>query len=145
MNSNLYAAGIIAIPLKEDTNFTSFGIQPNYLVIEAQNGKFKNIPFENPITKEVENKTCTRLTLSFQYRTIWTDNNQLQALIFPSRVSSELIPYEFIGLLIDHETLLVGKNMVNLILSLFSFENGNMLEGFVASLDEVVCQEIIDN
>lgn len=141
MNRLIYQAGVQIIPLKEDENFTRD--QPNFLVIDSYYGKRKNVNFTYPDgTSEVLNASC--LNIRFVDRGFF-DNGSIQEMVFPYHKEVEFIPFAFLPLLDSFQKLKENVPLVNGLLSLFKFENGNRLNGIVLKVDEERLDWIIDD
>lgn len=141
IEKNIYRAGIMAIPIKDD-NFE--GPKPNFLVINNQDGWHRNGQFENPATGEFEKKACVNLYLSFSLRSTW-DDGSLQEMEFPLKRVVEQLPVETLILLTSYDVLIAQEATVNAILNLFGFGGGSQLAGFSPVLDTVRAQEIADD
>jgi hypothetical protein len=140
--NKIYQAGIMAIPLKKDESFLG-SLQPNYLIIDGQSGWFPKTPFINPTSKEVELKTCVLLQIRFVIRGLWEDG-VLKETIVPDRGGSEKLPIELLGLIANYSTLIAQETLVNAVFSLFTFDNGHDLNGYVPFLDVPIATNILN-
>jgi hypothetical protein len=140
--NKMHQAGIMAIPLKKDESFLG-SLHPNYLIIDGQSGWFPKTSFINPTSKEVELKTCVILQIRFVIRGLWEDG-VLKETIVPDRGGSKKLPIELLGLITDYSTLIAQETLVNAVLSLFTFDNGHDLNGYVPSLDVSVATNILN-
>lgn len=140
MNTSLYQANILAIPLKEDITFTKD--QPNYLIVDNYYGKFER-SFEIAPNNFID-KVCVAIKIRFVERTLYADGT-LQEMVFPFQNDVEYLPYEYFPLLESHKKLEENEEIVNYILGLFKFRNGNRLEGLILQLDTEINSNIVDN
>lgn len=139
----LTQAGIIAIPLKEQT-LLNLKPSPNFLIFENQFGKVI-APFINIFTNQVEQTSCVQTVYKLVTREILEPNE-----IYPNRTFMERIllpsenlsiPVQLLALFFTHQSIKDNLQIVNLALSKFSFRGA--LEGFLLEVDEKVLNQIL--
>lgn len=140
MDSRLYSAGYLAIPLKANENST-LNPQPNWLVIENVFGK---LTAALPVLGET---LCKQSAYKLVFREILSASEelgrseQLNEIVYEN--TNQPIPIQIAGAFDTHENLLLYVTNVNQMLALFQFRG--VLQGFQLIVDEVKLNEIINN
>lgn len=138
MDSRLYVAGYLAIPLKVNTGHT-LNPQPNFLVIE---NIFGNTRAEIPTLGDV---VVANSFYKIVHREILLANEELgraeemREIIYES--ANQYVPILIAPALSDYEYLMQAIPQVNEMLSLFQFRG--ILAGFQLIIDEDAMSEII--
>lgn len=138
MDSRLYQAGLIAIPLKTER------AMPNYLVIEQQYGCSQAEQL-NIQTGEKEIMDCVSANYKLVLREILAPNEKYpnedfrEAILFPiERID---LPIDLLPMFVTHQRIKNNIQIVNLVLSNFSFRG--TLENFILEVDETVLDNIL--
>lgn len=138
MDSRLYSAGYLAIPLKANENST-LNPQPNWLVIENVFGK---LTATLPILGET---LCKQSAYKLVFREILAANEelgraeQLNEIVYEN--TNQPIPIQIAGAFDTYENLLLYITNVNQMLALFQFRG--ILQGFQLIVNEDKVNEII--
>lgn len=140
MDIRLYqlGVGLISIPLKKT------GMFPNFLVIEQQYGchRAKQINFT---TGEVEVMDCATANYKLVLREVLEPNEKYpeegtrESVLFPLEPIS--LPIDLIPAIVTHQRVKANLQVVNALLSLFSFRGA--LSEFSLEVDEDVLDEIL--
>lgn len=143
MNS-LTQAGIIAIPLKYKESANLGILHPNYIVFDAQFGKFKSLS-PNIQTGELEEVDAVNTVYKIVYREILeaTENKSeefIERILLPSENLS--IPVSMLPIIFTHQSIKDNLAIVNLALSRFSFRG--VLSNLVLEVDEDKLDEILN-
>jgi len=138
MDSRLYQAGYLAIPLKANEGH-SLNPQPTFMVIENIFGRTKA---ELPMLGDV---VVANSSYKLVYREILKANEQLgrgettREIIYENE--NQYVPIVIVPALSDYEYLKASLKQVSEMLSLFQFRG--VLSGFQLIIDETVLDEII--
>jgi hypothetical protein len=138
MDSRLYSAGYLAIPLKANENST-LNPQPNFIVIENISGRTKA---EIPTLGDV---VVANSQYKLVYREILEASEQLgraetmREIIYENE--NQYVPIMIVPALSDYGYLSQALPQVNGMLSIFQFRG--VLSGFVLEIDENKIAEII--
>ena len=143
IDTRLYQAGIIAIPLKQIGDTTK--PNPNFLVIENQFGISKSMTTDIQ-TGNYELEDCITTNYKLVFREILSANSYFQEefseklFISPENLA---ISVDLLPLICTHQRIKNNLETVNLALSHFQFRGS--LEGLQLQIDETILDEIINN
>lgn len=140
MRKDIYQAGIIAIPLKINSQLNP---SPNFLVIDYQSGKSISLS-PNLETGILELNDCVSSSFRLVQREIlekeaFKQEELIERVLLPSQ--SLDIPVDLLTVLFNHSRIKQNIQIVNLALSRFSFRG--VLSNLVLEVDEAVLDEII--
>lgn len=142
--NTLTEAGIIAIPLKYKESANLGVLHPNYIVFEAQFGKFKSLS-PNIQTGILEEVDAVNTLFKIVHREILeaTDTKQeefIERILLPSE--NLAIPVNMLPIIFTHQSIKDNLGIVNLALSRFSFRG--VLSNLVLEVDEDRLDEILN-
>lgn len=143
IDSRLYQAGIVAIPLKKIGDTTK--PNPNFFVIESQSGFLKYMS-PNLQTGEYELTDCINVVYKLVFREILPANSFFQeefsekTFISPENLA---LPVDLFTLICTYQRVKNNLQIVNLALSNFQFRGS--LQGLLLEVDEDVLDEIIQS
>lgn len=138
IDSRLYSAGIIAIPLEKNVDNT-LNPQPDWLVITNMFGKTE---------EEIPDLGILPCVIS-EYKIVYREI--LPSVLNRPEILSEIVyehenqavPISISSALYYHQTIFDNLSTINMMLSKFQFRG--ILEGFVLKVDETVLNELINN
>ena len=136
MNTKLYQARFIAIPLKQQEGIP---LSPNFMIVE---NIFDKVQADIPTIGIMD---CMNSSYKIVYREILpateTKSEDFREVLLEQ--ANQAIPIDLIPAFGSYERLLASKEQVDSMLSLFSFRG--VLEGFIPIIDELVLHDIIEN
>ncbi len=136
MDSRLLNAGIIAIPLKENTESKLFP-QPNFLIINSLYGKtYAEIP-------DLGSVLCANTEYKIVYREILPNELGREEEVTERVLEHENqpVPTFIVSALYEYKTISENLETINMLLSKFQFRGS--LKGFVLEVDKDVLSKLV--
>lgn len=138
MDSRLYSAGYLAIPIKANLE-SSLNPQPNWMVIDNIFGRLEaTLPV-------LGNTVCSQSAYKLSFREILPANEELgrmeemRELVYEN--TNQPVPVTIVPALASYQGLQAYTTEVNQLLALFQFRG--VLAGFTLEIDTDVLEEIL--